>query len=61
MAPSGAMTILSISLASGNKSVNGNETTRNGGTTTCGGVGASINTWGPLLAFNLVVEFFHEL
>jgi hypothetical protein len=61
VAPSGATTILSISSASVNKSGNGNRTTKNGGTTTCGGVGASIITRGPLFAFNLVVEFFHEL
>jgi hypothetical protein len=61
VAPSGATTILNISSASVNKSGNGNRTTRNGGTTICGGVGASINTQGPLFAFNLVVEFFHEL
>ncbi len=26
-----------------------------------GGVGASTSTWGPLLVFNPIVEFFHEL
>ncbi len=48
-------------------SVSGSGTTTSGGTikgsgTTEGcGEGASISMWGPLLAFNLVVEFFHEL
>jgi uncharacterized Zn-binding protein involved in type VI secretion len=48
-------------LASGSISANGNGATRSGGTTTCGGVRAYINTQGTLPTFNPVVEFFHEL
>jgi hypothetical protein len=67
MAPNGAMVILNISLASGNRNTNGNgatenaKTTRSGGTTKRGGARTSTSTWGPLPTFNLVVEFFCEL
>ncbi len=61
VAPSGATTILSISSTSGSKSANGSGATKSGGPITCGGLGASINTQGPLLALNPIVEFFHEL
>jgi hypothetical protein len=44
MAPSGAMAILSISLASGSECASSNGTTASGGTTKGGGVGASIST-----------------
>jgi hypothetical protein len=55
------MTTPSIILVNGSKSANGNGAIGNVGTTGCGGARASTNTWGPLFAFNLVVEFFHEL
>jgi hypothetical protein len=45
-----------ISLASGNRSATGS-----GGIIGGGGARASISTWGPLLIFNPVVEFFCEL
>ncbi len=60
MIPS-ATTTPSIILVSESKSANGNGATGNGGTIGCGGARASTSTWGPLLAFNLVVEFFREL
>jgi hypothetical protein len=61
MSPSGAMTTINISLASGSGSATSNGTTRSGGTTKGGGAWASTSIWGPLLVFNLVVKFFHEL
>jgi hypothetical protein len=61
MAPSGAMTIFGISSVSGHGSTRGSGATRSGGITRGGGVGAPTSTWGPLLIFNLVVEFFYEL
>jgi hypothetical protein len=67
MAPNGAMVTLGISSTNGNGNVNCSGVTRNGGTVGSGGiirgggVGASISTWGPLFAFNPIVEFFHEL
>jgi hypothetical protein len=59
--PSGAIITPSISLANGSGSVSGIGTTKSGGTIGGGGARASISTWGPLLIFNQVVEFFCEL
>ncbi len=53
MAPNGAMAIPNISLANGNGNANASGATKSGGTTTGGGVRASIS----MLAFNLIVEF----
>jgi hypothetical protein len=61
MAPNGAMTTLNISPTNGSGNVIGSGTIGSGGTIGGGGVGASTSTWGPLLIFNLVVEFFYEL
>jgi hypothetical protein len=61
MAPSGVMTILGINSVSRHGSTKGSGATGSGGTTRGGGVGAPTSTWGPLLIFNLVVEFFCEL
>ncbi len=47
--------IFNNSVASGNENANGSGTIGSGGTS------PSTNTWGPLFAFNLVVEFFQEL
>ncbi len=61
MAPSDAMAILNISLASGNGNTNGNGAIERGGIIGGGGAGVSTSRWGPLPTFNLVVEFFCEL
>ncbi len=61
MAPSGATTTPSINLANGNGNATSNGTTRSGGTTKGGGARASTNTWGPLLIFKPILEFFCEL
>ncbi len=58
MAPSGA---INNSSTSGSKIVSGNGTIESGGTIRGGGARASINMWGPLPAFNLIVQFFNEL
>ncbi len=47
--------IFNNNVASGNENASGSETIGSGGTS------PSTNTQGPLLAFNLVVEFFQEL
>jgi hypothetical protein len=46
---------LNSNVTSGSGSSNGSGTMGSGGTK------PSTSAWGPLLAFNLVVEFFHEL
>ncbi len=61
MALSGVMVTSSMSSESGSKNAIGSGTTKSGGTTRGGGARASITTRGPLLAFNLIVEFFCEL
>jgi hypothetical protein len=48
-------------LASGSQNANGGGAIGSGGITKGGGARTSISTWGPLLVFNLVVEFFCEL
>ncbi len=58
MAPSDVMATPNISSTSGSRS---NGAIGSGGTIEGGGAGVSINTQGPLPAFNLVVEFFYEL
>jgi hypothetical protein len=50
-----------INSISGNISVSDNGTTKSGGTTRGGGVRASNNAWGPLPAFNPIVELLREL
>ncbi len=61
MAPSGAMATPSINSVNGSRSATNSGTTKSGGTTRGGGAKASTSTWGLLLIFNPVVEFFHEL
>jgi len=67
MTPNGAMVTLGISSTSGSGNTNCSGIIRNGGIIGSGGiirgggVRASISTWGPLFAFNPIVEFFHEL
>jgi hypothetical protein len=55
------MTTSHNNLASGNENVSGNGTIEGSVTTKNGGIHLSINTWGLLLTFNLVVEFFQKL
>jgi hypothetical protein len=43
-----------------NGSASGNGATKNGGITKGGVIRTSLSTRGPLLAFNPVVEFFHD-
>jgi hypothetical protein len=63
--PSDVITTPNIGSTSGSKNTNGSVatitsgTTGNGGTTS--GARAFVSMWGPLLTFNLIVEFFHEL
>ncbi len=55
------MTISNNNLTSGNESASGNGTIEGSVTTRNGGISLSIKTWGLLLIFNLVVEFFQKL
>ncbi len=55
------MTTSNNNLTSGNESASGNGTIEGSVTTRIGGISLSINTWGLLLIFNLVVEFFQTL
>ncbi len=48
-------------MTNGSWNASGNGTTRSGGTIGGGGVRATISTWGPLLVFNPIMEFFCEL
>ncbi len=62
VAPSGAITTLDINLVNGSRNTNSNATTKSGGTIGNGdGAMASTSMWGPLPAFNLILEFFHKL
>ncbi len=53
--------ILSNIVASGSENASGSGTIGSGRAIRSGAISPSTNTWGPLFAFNLVVEFFQEL
>jgi hypothetical protein len=54
-------TLANTNLINGNGNVGSSGSIEGSGTTRSGGIGPSTNARGPLLAFNLVVEFFCEL
>jgi hypothetical protein len=58
---SAIMTTFNTNLVGGNESANASEDVKSGVATINNGTNTSINTWGPLMTFNPIVNFFQKL
>ncbi len=55
------MTTFNTNLVGGNENANGSGDVKSGVATINNGTNPSINTWGPLMTFNPIVNFFSKV